>query len=74
MEPCLLPCECGGKFSKGNSPRCPKCQQLLSADKATGYIEAQSPGAAKGWRWQRNWQGLYCAVINGRSVADNFKS
>jgi hypothetical protein len=36
------------------------------------YIEAQSLGTAKGWRWQCNWQGLYCVVINGRSVKDNF--
>ncbi len=72
MERYLLPCDCGGKFSKGNSPRCPKCQQVISADKATRYIEAQSPGTAKGWRWQRSWQGLYCAVINDLSVKDNF--
>jgi hypothetical protein len=74
MEQYLLPCECGGKFSKGNSPRCPQCNQSLSADKATGYIEAQSPGTAKGWRWQRDWQGIYCAVINDRRVSDNFKA
>jgi len=74
MEQYLVPCECGGKFSKGNSPRCPQCNQSLLADKATGYIEAQSPGTAKGWRWQRDWQGIYCAVINDRRVSDNFKT
>jgi hypothetical protein len=74
MEQYLEPCECGGRFSKGNSPRCPQCGQALSADKATGYIEAQSPGTAKGWRWQGNWRETYCAVINGQSVKDNFKT
>jgi len=47
MERHLLPCECGGKFSKGSSPRCPKCKGSLSADSATGYIEAQSPVLAR---------------------------
>jgi hypothetical protein len=70
----LLACECGGKFFKGSSPRCPKCGQVLSADGATIYIEGQSPGTQKGWRWQRNWQGIYCVVINGHRVVDNFRA
>jgi hypothetical protein len=74
MELYLRPCECGGRFVKGSAPRCPKCKQVLSADEATGYIEQQSPGTKRGWRWQRNWNGLYCAVINGQTVADNFVS
>jgi hypothetical protein len=72
MEPHLLPCTCGGTFSKGNSPRCPNCKQVLSAEKAAEYIEPQSPGTKKGWLWQRDWTGLYCAVINGQCVKDNF--
>jgi hypothetical protein len=72
METHLQTCTCGGSFSKGNSPRCPSCKQTLSSEKAADYIEPQSPGAKKGWRWQRNWSGLYCAVINGQSVKDNF--
>jgi hypothetical protein len=71
MEPYLLPCEYWGKFSKGNSPRCPKCREVLSADKAARYIEPQSPGSAKGWRW-RDWQGVYSVVIDGHQVQDNF--
>ncbi len=73
MEPHLRPCECGGTFAKGNSPRCPHCKQPLSAGKATEYIEQQSPGARKGWRWQRSWVGLYCAVVDGRQVANIFQ-
>lgn len=73
MEPYLKLCECGGRFAKGNSPRCPRCKQQLSAEKATEYIEQQSPGARKGWRWQRSWTGLYCAVVDGRRVADIFQ-
>ena len=68
----LRACACGGKFTKGNSPRCPHCTQTLSPEKAAEYIEPQSPGSAKGWHWGRTWHGLYCAVINDRSVADNF--
>ena len=72
MEPHLGTCGCGGKFAKGNSPRCPRCKQTLSAEKATDYIESQAPGTKKGWRWQRNWHEIYCAVINHRRVTDNF--
>lgn len=72
MERHLQKCECGGKFTKGNSPRCPLCKEPLSAEKATEYIEAQAPGTKGGWRWQRNWHGLYCAVIENRRVTDNF--
>ena len=72
MEQYLQPCECGGRFSKGNSPRCPVCKQTLSADEASTYIEEQSPGTRKGWRWQRNWYELYCIIINDRCVGDNF--
>jgi hypothetical protein len=74
MEAHLLPCECGGRFAKGNTPRCPNCKQALSADHAAEYIEPQSPGTKKGWRWQRNWHDIYCAVIEGKVVADNFKT
>ena len=72
MEPHLQHCECGGRFTKGASPRCPKCKNVLSADKAAEYIESQSPGTQKGWRWQRNWSGLYCAVVDGQQVVNNF--
>jgi DNA-directed RNA polymerase subunit RPC12/RpoP len=72
MEPYLRPCECGGAFIKGKSPRCRKCRKPLSADQAADYLERQAPGTKKGWRWQRSWDGLYCAVINGFQVVDNF--
>jgi len=71
-EPYLSPCECGGAFKKGASPRCPYCNQPLSADEATAYIESNAPGTKKGWRWQRNWQTTYCIVIENRLVNDNF--
>ena len=73
MEPYLKPCDCGGKFTKGNSPRCPMCKHPLSAEEATEYFERQAPGTKKGWRWQRNWSGIYCAVVEGKRVVDNFK-
>jgi hypothetical protein len=73
MVPYLEQCSCGGTFSKGNSPRCPACRKPLSAEKAAEYIEAQAPGAKKGWRWQRSWSGIYGVVIDGLRVADNFK-
>ena len=69
----LLPCGCGGAFSGSASPRCPRCRRPLDAEKATKWIEANAPGAKKGWRWQRSWAGLYCIVIEGRKVDDNWK-
>jgi hypothetical protein len=62
-EPFLRPCACGGHFRKGASPRCVYCNSALSADYAAGHIERNSVGAARGWRWQRNWNDLYCLVI-----------
>jgi len=73
MEPHLEPCTCGGRFAKGQAPRCPNCKESLSAEKAAYYLEAQAPGAQKGWRWQRSWNAIYCAVIDDRFVPDNFK-
>jgi hypothetical protein len=63
-ESLLRPCACGGKFRKGASPRCPSCNEPLSATHAVGHIEAQAQGAGKGWRWQQNWSGVYCMVID----------
>jgi len=72
LEPYVQPCECGGRFKRGASPRCPHCHQPLSADSATSYIESNAPGTKKGWRWQRNWSGLYGIVIDNKQVEDNF--
>ena len=70
IEPHLAPCACGGHFRANAEPRCPHCNKTLSAEKATAYIEANAPGAAKGWRWQRDWRGFYAIVIEGRRVKD----
>lgn len=51
MESYLQPCECGGRFRKGTFLRCPHCNKPFSAESATSYIEANAPGAKKGWRW-----------------------
>jgi hypothetical protein len=72
MEPHLKPCACGGKFTKGNNPRCPHCKHALSAELAAVYIEEQAPGAKKGWRWQRNWSNVYCVVVEKRIMKDVF--
>ena len=69
-EDLLRPCDCGGRFVATGSPRCPDCRAELSALAAASWIEAQSPGAARGWRWQRNWTGGYALVIEGRLVAN----
>ena len=73
LEKYMLPCECGGVFKKGASPRCPHCGQTLSAQAATAYVEINAPGTKKGWRWQQNWHDTYCIVIENRVVNDNFK-
>jgi len=72
MEAYVRPCECGGRFKRGSVPRCPHCNESLSAELATSYIEANAPGTKKGWRWQRNWSGVYCIVINHRRAPNNF--
>jgi hypothetical protein len=73
MEPYLQPCDCGGNFRRGCTPRCPCCREPLSADLAASYIESNAPGVQKGWRWQRNWSSIYCMVIEGNRVDNNFR-
>lgn len=72
MEPRLEPCKCGGSFRKGGAPRCPHCGKTLSADLAASYIERNAPGSKKGWLWQKNWRGLYCMVVEGKRVDNNW--
>jgi hypothetical protein len=74
LEAFLETCICGGSFKKGSSPRCPHCQEPLSAQAATHYIEANALGTKKGWRWQANWHETYCIVIEKKEVQDNFKA
>jgi len=74
LEPHIQPCACGGTFKKGASPRCPHCNQPLSADAAAIYIERNAPGTKGGWALQRNWHDLYCIAIENRFVTDNFKT
>lgn len=59
----LQRCPCGGSFRKGAWPRCPTCNEKLSATHAAEHIEAQALGA-RGWKWQNNWSGLYCIAMN----------
>ena len=70
----LKPCPCGCSFVSGAFPRCPHCRCVLSAELAAVYIEAQAAGTAKGWKWQRSWDGCYCIVIENRVTNDNWKS
>ena len=73
IEQNIMPCTCGGRFTHNASPRCPKCLKPLSAEKATKWIESNAPGTGKGWRWQRNWIGLYCILIENRIIENNWK-
>lgn len=70
LERLLKPCRCGGTFRADANPRCPHCEQPLSAIQAKGYIEANAPGAKKGWKWQNNWTGLYAIVVDNNVVHD----
>jgi hypothetical protein len=72
LERYLAPCDCGGTFRRGATPRCPHCHKQLSAEIATAYLEKNAPGTKKGWRWQRNWSGLYGIVIGDNRIANNF--
>jgi hypothetical protein len=71
-EAFLAPCDCGGHFRGSASPRCPRCRHDLSAEIARPWIEANAPGSTKGWTWQGSWVGLYCIVIAGKAVSDNW--
>lgn len=73
IEPLLTPCQCGGKFTATASPRCPHCMTAISAENATEWIESNAPGTKKGWRWQRNWAGIYAISIEKLFVEDNWK-
>ena len=68
----IAPCICGGKFRAGALPRCPHCRVALDATKVTEFIERNALGAKLGWRWQKNWVGLYCIVIDARYVINNW--
>jgi len=68
MEPHIKSCECGGRFRRGASPRCPACHQELSAAEASIYIHSDAD-----LRWQQNWTGLNCIVIGDRVVQNNFR-
>ena len=70
LEPLLAPCKCGGAFRKEATPRCPNCNSNLSAERAGEFLEANATGTEKGWRWQRNWDGVYCIVISNRTSKD----
>jgi hypothetical protein len=67
----IPPCDCGGHFTAKATPRCPRCNHVLSAEEAADWIEANALGTVKGWRWQRSWNGEYCVVIEGREVSDS---
>ena len=73
MERYVKSCECGGRFRRGASPRCPGCYQELSAVEASRYIQNNAEGTPVGWTWQRNWTGRYCIVIGDRVVQNNFR-
>jgi len=44
----------------------------ISAEAATSYIERNAPGTMSGWTWQKSWLGMYCFVIEGQIVNDNW--
>jgi hypothetical protein len=73
IEPLLAPCPCGGQFRAGAPPRCPHCRSPVSAKEAATWIEANAPGTKAGWRWQRNWSGLYAISIEKRFIRDTWK-
>lgn len=72
-EAWLQRCTCGGLFRHDAAPRCPHCHELLSAEAAVSYIERNAEGTRGGWRWQRNWSGMYCLIIAGRAIKNNWR-
>ena len=72
-EASLAPCPCGGSFRADAAPRCPGCRAVLSPEAAAVWIEASAPGTARGWRWQRDWRGLYAIIVEGRVVSNPWR-
>jgi hypothetical protein len=77
--PSLRSCPCSGRFDATSGPRCPHCRHELSAGAAAHWIEADAAANSPRrhrwlssldpvWRWQRDWDGLYAIVIDGRWV------
>jgi len=66
LEPYLLLCYCGGRFKRDSSPRCPLCNETLSADRASTYIQPNAFGTRGGWIWQKNWRALYLCYCKQR--------
>lgn len=73
-EAYLTPAPDGGLFLASASPRCPNCNQILDPIKAAKYIEADAEGTKAGWRWQRNWDSVYCIIIEDRIANDPYKN
>ena len=73
VEAQLLPCPSRGHFRGTAHPRCPHCNEPFDAVRAAEWIERNAPGTAKGWQWQRSWDGLYCIVVEERKVDDPWK-
>jgi hypothetical protein len=69
-EALLAACACGGGFAGNHAPRCPHCRGTLDAKSATGYIEAAIQPVAAGWKWQGDWHGLYCMIVEKRFAVD----
>jgi hypothetical protein len=46
----------------------------MDAVKATNYIEKNAEGTKVGWRWDQNWNSMYCIVIENRLVKDNWNT
>lgn len=73
LEQYIQPCQSGGAFKKGATPRCPHYVQPLSAEAATALIEMNAPGVKKGWACQKNWHDTNCIVIENRLDSNNFR-
>jgi hypothetical protein len=67
-EALLADCPCGGRFRSGATPRCPACRASLDALRAARYIECAVQPVAAGWKWQGDWRGLYCMIVERRFV------
>ena len=44
---------------------------LLETMSPKEYQEILIDGAAAGWRWQRDWKGLYCIIVLAKAPLRN---
>lgn len=69
IEAALERCPCGGVFSFDAKAKCPRCLQALGSPLLVLRTAATAP---ESWA-PKDWQSIYCLIIERGAIADPFK-